>query len=330
MAPLLHYHLKRTATAVPGDCLKQLAGLTLRHRRANQLRNALLVEYLLALQAEGIEALVLKGAALANTVYPRPGLRPMRDIDILVPRARVIRAQQVLRELGFEADVPQADELAASHQLPVAQRVANGLTVSIELHHWLLPISHQARSQAVTFEMLRPGAREFRIDEVKLLTLGHEDMLFHIYRHSMSMPLIAQPVRLIWMADLTSLVEKYLGEIDWDKLRSIYPEIWNILPLFHFVTPWSQRVLDELQLAIEPAPGGAGIMFQGWPQSSMNRQLKKGLPGFLRDTFWPSEWWTRLYYGVNRQAPRWWWTRMVRHPLHVGRWVLEYVLTFAD
>jgi len=37
------------------------------------------------LQEEHIPAVVLRGLALAHTVYPEPYLRPMRDVDLLVP-----------------------------------------------------------------------------------------------------------------------------------------------------------------------------------------------------------------------------------------------------
>lgn len=325
MAPLLYRHLKPLATPVPEDCLKVLAGLTLRHRQANTIRNGVLVDYLQALGQQNVEALVLKGAALANSAYPQPGLRPMRDMDLLVRHTDAIRAQQILCELGFSAEIPEPEALSSSHQLPVAQRVVEGLTVSIEVHHWLLPTNQQPASQAVTFEMLRHRARTLQVVDEPALTLGHEDMLWHIYRHAMAKPLIAQPVRMIWVADLTSYVEKYLDEIDWPRLRSTHPEIWNILPLFHWLTPWSKKVLDKLQLAVDQPPKGAGVMFQGWPQSSLAQQREKGLGAFLKDTFWPPEWWLRLYYGAAGRGPGWWWTRLIRHPLHIGGWVLHYL-----
>lgn len=53
-----------------------------------------------ALDAAKIPHLFLKGVPLAHLVYPRPGLRPAQDIDILVPRAHVYRAQQVILGMG--------------------------------------------------------------------------------------------------------------------------------------------------------------------------------------------------------------------------------------
>ncbi len=58
----------------------------------------------------------LKGAWLAWDVFPEPGLRPLRDLDILVPQDRAVEARARLFALGYE----QWDETA----LPLEERVA--------------------------------------------------------------------------------------------------------------------------------------------------------------------------------------------------------------
>ena len=56
---------------------------------------AALDQALRALAARGIEVIVLKGAALAQTVYPSVALRPMGDLDVLVRPASVPAARTV-------------------------------------------------------------------------------------------------------------------------------------------------------------------------------------------------------------------------------------------
>jgi len=322
LAPLVYRHLQATGLSLPEDTHRALLALTLRHRRANHIRRLTLAEILTALKEEGIEVLVLKGAALANTVYPRPGLRPMRDMDILVKNREALRAQAKLAELGFNARVPASLDDQIIHHLPIAQREEDGLTVSVEVHYQLLPYM----AHPVNYEDLSTEASSFSVNEVTAQTLGHEDMLWHIYRHSFAPPLIGQSIRLVWVADFVSLVEKYVEEIDWEKLKYNHPQVWFVLPAFHALTPWSDKVLNTLNMDIEPTPKGAGQTFQGWPRSSLAVQRKKGVRRFLGDTFWPSEWWMQLYYGLNRRSPGWWWTRLIRHPLHITGWVLQYLL----
>ena len=70
------------------------------------LAHALRVERLLldaadALDAEGLEHRVLKGAALAHLAYPDPSWRVFGDLDLLVPGDRLTRSASVLaRALG--------------------------------------------------------------------------------------------------------------------------------------------------------------------------------------------------------------------------------------
>ena len=69
-------------------------------------------------------------------------------------------------------------------------------------------------------------------------------------------------------------------------------------------------------------------MFQGWPHLRLAEQRGKKLLPLLRDTFWPPEWWARLYYGVTGG---WAWVlcRLVTHPRHVFWWVRLYA-TFLE
>lgn len=54
-----------------------------------------------ALSEAGIPALWLKGIALASTVYPEPALRPMGDLDVLIPYAQRERALEVVTSLEY-------------------------------------------------------------------------------------------------------------------------------------------------------------------------------------------------------------------------------------
>ena len=58
-------------------------------------------EVIKALQDSGIPVIVLKGAALLETVYPDPGTRPMADIDLLVSPCNLNKAENILRGLNF-------------------------------------------------------------------------------------------------------------------------------------------------------------------------------------------------------------------------------------
>lgn len=59
------------------------------------------------LAAGGVDYRVLKGAAVARTVYPDPSWRTFRDVDILVPGDRFDRAVGLLAGLGYRRRAPE-------------------------------------------------------------------------------------------------------------------------------------------------------------------------------------------------------------------------------
>lgn len=82
----------------------------------------------------GIAHVALKGAALAFTVYPQPAMRPLRDIDILVPSDRAEEAHKWLRGNRFVlASWAQKYGTEYNHQLP--ELVCENDQVTVEIHH---------------------------------------------------------------------------------------------------------------------------------------------------------------------------------------------------
>jgi hypothetical protein len=140
-----------------------------------------------ALQRSGIPALALKGVVLAYTVYADPSLRPMTDIDLLVPTGKRQKALDVLHELGFEyPDGIDAMHKHHSVRLFPEQEFApplrlRGSNILLEVHTQLecsepmLPMPVQEFwSRSVTVDLKGLTVR----------TLRQEDFLFHLCLHA--------------------------------------------------------------------------------------------------------------------------------------------------
>jgi hypothetical protein len=122
------------------------------------------------------------------------------------------------------------------------------------------------RGHPLRYDAYAPTAQSFTVGGFAAQTLGREEMLWHIYRHVFCMPLTYEPLRLIWVADLISLVEAWVDVLDWERVRRQYRAAWNVLPLLHSLSPWSEAVLERLRLPIERLPAGAGAAYEGWPR----------------------------------------------------------------
>jgi hypothetical protein len=355
LAPLLYVHLKGAGVQLPLAVKRELQGLYLRHRHANQVRTRVLHDVLAAYQAAGIPALVLKGAALFYLVYPEPGLRPMSDLDILVPESEAGRAQRTLAELGFDAPLLPGTVFPHRH-LSTARLRSGGLWIEVEIHRQLFsdyfdnalayvhsmlmsvlgPIAARqpfGRGSGLSGHVLETGGAggdsaranvdglttpplPFELPGQTAYTLGYEDMLWHLCRHLTSHVNAWESGRLIWVADIVSFAEHFVAEIDWEQMRRQRQSVLDTLSLLHFMTPLSDELLREASIRIGHTPRGIGVDYQGWPRTRRADWRERGYRRVLRDTLCPSEWWLRLRYTLGSARPLFWY-RWVRHPLYL-------------
>lgn len=318
LEPLLYRHLKRAGVTLSPELQMQLQGAYLQHRHANRIRAQTLAEILACYQEAGIEAVVVKGAVLAHLIYPEPGLRPMSDLDILVKPQQARDAQQLLLELGFAGAMPPPGDLPDKH-LPLATRVTAGVAVHIEVHHNLFNVYLPA---SMTLDDVTPTPFTLPSGFTAMMPTA-EQMLWHVCRHIQFHTNVWKPLRLIWVVDVVALAEHCADTINWAELATRYPLVLNMLSLFHHISPLSERLQAHLRLG--RAPAGIGVSFEGWPHQSLASQRHKGYVGILKDTLIPSEWWLRLFYGLDSVTPLWSY-RWLRHPLHMGRWLVHYAL----
>ena len=243
LGPLLYVHLRAAGVPLPPTVKRELQGLYLRHRQANRVRTRALREILTTYNAAGIQALVLKGAALSHLIYPEPGLRPMRDLDLLVHKSEARRAQISLAGLGFNAPLPHNDNLPDKH-LTAATLRTEGLLVSVEIHHNLFSETCPA-SMEIDNLTVAPLPFSLEPDGFTAYTLGYEDMLWHLCQHMVLAAGVFGPNRLIWVADIVSFAEHFVAEIDWERIKEQYSLVLNTLSLLHFITPLSDTLLNQ-------------------------------------------------------------------------------------
>jgi hypothetical protein len=322
LGPLLYTHTKAARVPLPAPVRRELQGLYLRHRHASQVRSRVLCRILAAYETAGIQALVLKGGALAHLLYPEPGLRPTSDLDLLVHPPQALHAQRVLAEIGFSAPIPPENATPTPDVHP-ANLLAEGLLVTIDIHPQLVK---RPASPLMDVERLAARALPFTLgqNDCTAYTLGYEELLWHLCLHLRGHADVFRSHRLIWMADIRSLAERFVAEIDWERVARHYPLVLSTLSLLHTTLPLSQAVLHRVPLRIGRTPGGVGQDFRGWPHASLAAQRDRGWRGILCDTFWPSEWWLRLHHGLG-SAEGLFWTRWVRHPLEIWGWIAHWL-----
>ena len=99
LAPLLHRRLETWGQTLPDP--KAHAKLAFARRAEEARHTALRAQLGEVLAALPVRPIVLKGAYLAEKVYPAPGLRPMNDIDLLFRPEDLPAVADALHALGY-------------------------------------------------------------------------------------------------------------------------------------------------------------------------------------------------------------------------------------
>lgn len=216
MLPLLHANMSRLGLNDP--IMARLRGVHLHSWAEGQRRHHAAAKVIARLQTENIPVMLTKGMALAQDYYPEPALRPMHDIDIMVPRGRAADALRLLAEAGWQHGTPALDEggsAAAVYMLRnpgVNLRKAGGEEVDL---HWnpLHEVSHP-----FVAEWFWRGAESVALGGVSALRPQPGPLLFHVISHGLR-PNAVSPLR--WAADATMVLNRAGERIDW-------PEFWFI------------------------------------------------------------------------------------------------------
>lgn len=201
---------------------------------AGAARSVLLCRELLRLQEifshpSPIPIVLLKGGALAFTLYPDPALRPMADVDFLVPPERVSEAAARLRARGYRgyslAMTPGLNRLLGLHvnlesseRFPIHLEVHRTLGASGRDYH--APDMAWFWDQVEPFDLRLPVSSAIPVPpglSAPLLTLMPTAHLLYLAAHLMLQHGGAKG-RLLWLYDIHLLIEQEGGCIEWDEL----------------------------------------------------------------------------------------------------------------
>jgi hypothetical protein len=174
-----------------------------------------------ALSGSGIPALLLKGAAWAYQIYPRPELRPRLDVDLLISADDRVRAENAILGLGYDGAIEPAMELAS------AQRhfslTAAGFTHHVDLH-WRVT-NPLVFAKALPFGSL--WTRSVSVDALAgARAAGPVDALLLACLHRVAHH--GHESGVLWMYDI-HLLAQALAQPDWaDFVRAA--DTWDLKP----------------------------------------------------------------------------------------------------
>lgn len=326
MAPLLWWHLWQAKISIPAETARTLQGLSLRHRIRNQAHCQVLKEILTLFEKNGIRAQVLKGLALAHQYYPNPALRPISDIDLLLPRESVLAAWRLLEADGF--NLPGSNTLKNGiipKELTANAPARHGVPIHIELHHHDPRHRHFAdHSPDDELNHFDESPNFFDMDGSLVHTPSHADTLrylfLHLHRHLYEAN-PSKPLALKWIADIISLVEQQAHSLDW---KSISRQDLRRLEVFYSLTPLPPALDGVIPVKSRLPPQGIDQYPAGWPLQAFKNRGNQPHWRYIQKTFSaPSDWWLKVYYGIDDSSLPW---QRAAYRLQVLQWLFWAIM----
>jgi len=172
-----------------------------------------------ALAEASIPVVLLKGAALAFTVYPSLTDRPMADLDLLVPREHADQAREVALGVGWGwRHDSQLDDFYATHHHLAPLTDPRGMGVALELHTALFFEGHPFR---FTPEMVWRDATPVDVGGVRALVPSVSHQLLHVCLHLAWSHGFEEGV---WRGVRDVDAVAATGRVDWDEFARLAVE----------------------------------------------------------------------------------------------------------
>ena len=260
LAPLLYFQFQRSGTELPLEVSRALS----RAYYGSAARYVVMInafgEVLKAITDAGISTMVLKGVALAETVYPSPATRPMNDVDLLVSPGHLRAADRVLNDLGYlpiDGPIEGIDPHQSTSLSTLDYRKADLLSPSIHLHWHLVntSIPTEAYRDFVGMDEIWEEALPFSVDGTKTLRVAPHHLLVYLCEHAM------RPAHSMWkplqVVDLAWAIGDGMGAEDWERVletaRRFRLDRMAYLPLRVVRDQMDAPVPDETLAALKPA-----------------------------------------------------------------------------
>lgn len=213
IAPLLYRNLKDIRD-IPSEVISALKKAYYWNMARNMYFYTELRRILEAFGEKDLGVIVLKGAALARSVYGDIALRPMGDIDLLVRKGDLDCAEQIMSALGYMTQLGnQSQEWYRQNHFHLSPYIAPNRPVIVEIHHHI--IDHPLQ---IEIDKWWEKAKEIEVANCRMLIPSAEDMLFHLCLHLFNHGYNNYLLR--GLCDISETLRYYKDEFNWTEFQT--------------------------------------------------------------------------------------------------------------
>lgn len=220
LLPLLHLASQRNRIALPRHDATYLHTAYFREELRGHAYRRILNDVLSALADAHVPAIVLKGCALADSVYPDAASRHAHGIELMIRDEDRARLGAPLEKAGFQS--ARNDQDRRRHMVPFTWRHSQGLPLDVRMRlldqpYYTVPTADLwARSRSL--KALHAHAR----------ILCPEHNLLHVLASAATS---GSRTNLRWACDAWYLVERHGDDLDWPLLLETAQRARLVLPL---------------------------------------------------------------------------------------------------
>ncbi|RZB30197.1 MAG: hypothetical protein SRB1_02477 [Desulfobacteraceae bacterium Eth-SRB1] len=187
-------------------------------------KNALIFEELkivLALFNQSkLQVIVMKGAALAETVYGNPALRPMSDVDLLVKKENLRQADELLKKVGYSPADRSVDNVDFTSTYLTTLDYRNPAKNSPSFHvHWHFvnsTIPNESYIGHIKMDNIWQDAVKTIIADTETWVMAPHHLLIHLSEHALRVTHSLN--KLSYFCDIDRAINYYGKGLDWDLL----------------------------------------------------------------------------------------------------------------
>ncbi|MBI5303638.1 MAG: nucleotidyltransferase family protein [Chloroflexi bacterium] len=215
LAPLFYAALWRYdgAPEPPGALVESLQTAYHQTKIANWVAFREVGELLAIFEREKIPAVLLKGAALANTLYPNIAMRPMGDMDILIHRDDAPRVSDILTARGFTTTLEPTENFYTRFSYDQAFERVGKYPLMIEMHWHLFNLPYYR--ERIAIEWFWQRTLPMRVNDQPARVFAPEAQIIHLAAHAV---LHHQGHGLLAAYDLALVLARYREQINWDDV----------------------------------------------------------------------------------------------------------------
>jgi len=266
LAPLLYKKLDSVPwlAAIPEEPLRVLRDAYFTSAARNIILQSELEAIADRLAQAGIRVMVLKGAALANSLYGNIALRPMSDLDLLVRPDDVKRAIDILENfdyvlVGTEAD--RLDPFAPSFTGELVFSKDSPVRATVELHWQLIPAVTFRKATRLDTDKLWKHTAPLTIGMHEALQLTPEATLVHLCTH-----LGVHSFRHLRGLLDVALLARELDAAQWERFAGL-AEVCQVRTVTYVALTLAQRIFQaEMPPAVikrlEPSKVRRSLIFR--------------------------------------------------------------------